>query len=62
MVLNTNKVNKILNWKTRLKVDFAVKLTIEWYREFYENKKKNLTFITNLTKNQILDYHKKFKI
>ena len=62
LVLNTNKVNKILNWKTRLKVDSAVKLTIEWYREFYENKKKNLTLITNLTKNQILDYHKKFKI
>ena len=62
LVLNTDKVNKILNWKTRLKVDFAVKLTIEWYKEFYENKKKNLIFMKNLTKKQILKYHKKFKI
>mgnify|MGYP001227810505 CR=1 FL=1 len=42
--------------------NFAVKLTIEWYKEFYENKKRNLIFKKNLTKKQILDYHKKFKI
>ena len=62
LVLNTNKVNRTLNWKTRLKVDIAVKLTIEWYREFYQNKKKDFTPIKNLTKKQILNYHKKFKI
>ena len=61
LVLNTNKANKVLKWKTRLSVNDAVKLTIHWYKEFYSNK-SNKALMINLTKNQILDYHKKFKI
>ena len=61
LVLNTNKSKKILGWSTRLKVKEAVKLTIEWYRQFYEAK-KNKSYIAQLTRKQILDYHKKFKV
>lgn len=60
LVLNTSKAKKILGWETRLRVDEAVKLTIQWYREFYQNKSKKFSII-DLTKNQILSYHNKFK-
>ena len=38
LVLDTSKAKKVLKWKTRLKVKDALKLTIEWYRNFYEKK------------------------
>lgn len=60
LVLNTKKAKKILNWNTRLNVKQATNLTIEWYKEFYKSKKNNL--IIQLTKNQILQYHRKFKL
>ena len=58
LVLNTKKAEKILNWKTRLNVEAATILTIEWYKKFYKNKKE----ITNFTREQIINYHKKIKI
>ena len=61
LVLNTNKANKILKWKTRLRVTDAVKLTIYWYKEFYQNG-SNYNLMTNLTKKQIISYNKKFNI
>ncbi len=61
LVLNTNKANKVLKWKTRLKVTDAVKLTIQWYKEFYQ-KSSNYVLMTKLTKEQIIKYHKKFNI
>ena len=59
LVLNTSKAQKILKWKTRLKVKESVKLTIDWYKDFYKkgNKKSN---IVQLTKKQIINYHSKF--
>ena len=60
LVLNTKKAKKILNWNTRLNVKQATNLTIEWYKEFYKSKKNNL--IIQLTKDQILQYHRKFKL
>ena len=38
LVLDTSKAQKILNWKTRFKVKESVKLTIDWYREFYKKE------------------------
>ena len=61
LVLDTSKAKKVLKWKTRLKVKDALKLTIEWYRSFYEKKLKKNS-IEDLTDNQILNYHKKFYI
>ena len=61
LVLDTSKAKKVLKWKTRLKVKDALKLTIEWYRSFYE-KKLRKNSIEDLTDNQILNYHKKFHI
>jgi CDP-glucose 4,6-dehydratase len=60
LVLNTKKAKKKLNWNTRLNVKQATNLTIEWYKEFYKSKKNNL--IIQLTKDQILQYHRKFKL
>lgn len=61
LVLNTKKAERILNWKTRLDVRQATILTIEWYKKFYQ-KNKNKQIITEFTKEQIIDYHEKFKI
>lgn len=61
LVLDTSKAKKVLKWKTRLKVKDALKLTVEWYRSFYE-KKLRKSSIKDLTDNQILNYHKKFHI
>ncbi len=61
LVLNTDKAKKILSWNTRLKVPEAVKLTIEWYKEFYKNMNYK-SRINLLTKKQILSYHNKYKI
>ena len=59
LVLNT-KVERILNWKTRLDVRAATILTIDWYRKFYQ-KNKNKKIITEFTKKQISAIMKDFK-
>jgi len=61
LLLNTKKAERILNWKKRLNVREATILTIEWYKKFYQ-KNKNKQIITEFTKEQIIDYHEKFKI
>ncbi len=61
LVLNTKKAERILNWKTRLNVEAATILTIEWYKKFYKEK-KNKKIITEFTKKQIINYHEKFNI
>ena len=60
LICSNTKAKKILNWNTRLNVKQATNLTIEWYKEFYKSKKNNS--IIQLTKNQILQYHGKFKL
>jgi CDP-glucose 4,6-dehydratase len=60
LVLNTKKVKKELKWSTRLNVRKATNLTIEWYKKFIDNNNKKI--VSELTKNQIINYHQKFKI
>ena len=61
LVLDTSKAQKILNWKTRFKVKESVKLTIDWYREFYKKRNTN-SLIIEFTRKQIINYHNKFNI
>ena len=46
--LNSNKAKKILNWKCNLTSRDSIKLTIDWYKQFF--LKKN---ILNISKKQI---------
>lgn len=55
--LNSNKSKKLLNWKTNLNFVESIRYTTEWYKTFYQNKKK----IYNLSSYQILQYTKKIK-
>ncbi len=55
--LNSNKSKKLLNWQTNLNFVESVKYTIEWYKIFYQNKKK----ISELSSYQILQYTRKIK-
>jgi CDP-glucose 4,6-dehydratase len=51
--LNCAKARKKLNWSLIMSSEEAIKLTAQWYKDFYERKKKNLTI------NQIKIYEKK---
>ena len=55
--LNSNKSKKLLNWKTNLNFVESIRYTTEWYKTFYQNKKK----VINLSSYQILQYTKKIK-
>ena len=55
--LNSNKAKVKLNWKTTLNFKESIKITIDWYRNFYERKENNFIFSIN----QILDYEKKMR-
>ena len=37
--LNNNKIKKLINYKFKLKPIDRLALTLEWYKEFYSNKK-----------------------
>ena len=43
--LNSNKSKKYLNWKANLNFVESVKYTIEWYKFFYQNKKKLINYL-----------------
>jgi CDP-glucose 4,6-dehydratase len=51
--LNSIKANKILNWKKILTIEDTLKITINWYKEFYLNKKKANKLIDNDITNYI---------
>ncbi len=48
--LNCNKSNKILRWRSVLSFKETSELTINWYREFYKNKKGIRKFSIELIK------------
>ena len=50
--LNCNKARKKLNWQTALNFEESIKLTVDWYRYYYENKGNTL----HITNNQIKKY------
>ncbi len=39
--LDCTKANTLLNWKPSLSVDESLKMTIEWYKDFYTDNKTN---------------------
>ena len=53
--LNIDKAFHILNWKPSLSFYETIKLTAQWYKEFYENPKN----IYNLSLDQIEFYENK---
>ena len=53
--LNCDKSLFDLNWSSTLKFEETVKMTVDWYKEYYENPDKSLY---NYTINQINEYTK----
>jgi len=42
--LDTNKAKYLLGWKPKLNIDEAVKMAVEWYKNYYD---KNIKKIIN---------------
>ncbi len=43
--LNISKANKELNWHPRLNLEETIKLTVDWYKNYYKsNKSENFTY------------------
>ena len=55
--LNCNKSKKILNWKSILNFKETIKMSVDWYKNYYLDKKNVYQFSIN----QILDYQKLLK-
>ena len=55
--LKTTKAKNILNWSCKLSFEKNIFLITDWYKNFYENKKK----IENISLDQILFYEKILK-
>ena len=53
--LNSNKAKLKLNWTTNLNFKEMIKMTTNWYKNFYEKKENNFEFSIK----QILNYQKK---
>ena len=53
-MLNSKKANKEIKWKPKLNFDDTIRLTVEWYKSYYN--KKNLE---KITKKQIEFFLKK---
>ena len=53
--LSSKLIMKDINWKSRLSINDAIKLTSKWYYEFFKNKKQ----IINFTSQQIEFFLKK---
>jgi len=49
--LNTSKAKKYLKWKSKLRINKSIELTIDWYKSFFNNQDINL-----LTKNQVKNF------
>tara|TARA_B100001989_G_C24502685_1_gene445833 strand:- start:74 stop:1165 length:1092 start_codon:yes stop_codon:yes gene_type:complete len=57
--LNSKKIRKLIGWSTVLSLKQTLKMTAEWYREFYENKK----IITEVQLKEYINFfYKKNKI
>ncbi len=52
LMLNIEKAERVLGWHPSLKADEAIKKTVEWYKNFYNNSADMFDF----TLNQIKDY------
>ncbi len=54
--LNSDKSFNHLNWKSVLTVDQTLKLTMDWYKEYFKNSNNIINF-----SNQQIDYYEKIK-
>lgn len=53
LMLNIEKAKEVLDWTPTYSADMAIMKTIEWYKNFYENKD---TDMFDFTMNQIAEY------
>lgn len=53
LMLNIEKAEKVLGWKPTYSADKAIEKSVEWYKNFYENKEQDMF---ELTMNQISEY------
>ena len=44
LILNSKKINKMMNWKSKLSFKQTVFLTADWYIQYYKNKEKIYQF------------------
>lgn len=51
--LDCSKIKNIIKWKNRLKIEQAVELTVDWHKEFLNNKNN----VYEITSKQIKDYY-----
>tara|TARA_B100001057_G_scaffold43302_2_gene38712 strand:- start:3375 stop:4469 length:1095 start_codon:yes stop_codon:yes gene_type:complete len=58
--LNSKKSTKRLNWKVFMKPNMSLRLTFDWFKVFYFNK-KNKNEVINFTFQQIKNYQKLIK-
>ena len=54
--LNINKAKKELNWEPRLNLEDTINLTVNWYKNFF-NENKNIEFYTKRQIDYFLDNH-----
>ena len=54
--LNSNKAQRLLRWKCKLSLKESLKITIEWYKKYYQ--KKNVYKISLETLKKYLDHKK----
>ncbi len=54
--LNSNKAQRLLKWKCKLSLKESLKITIEWYKKYYQ--KKNVYKISLETLKKYLDHKK----
>lgn len=53
LMLNIEKAEKVLGWKPTYSADKAIEKSVEWYKNFYENKEQDMF---EFTLNQISEY------
>ena len=50
--ISSNKIKKFLNWSNKIKLEETLKLTLDWYQKYFDNKKTS--YINTVT--QIKNY------
>ena len=56
--LNSNKAKKYLKWECKLRISQSLKQTIDWYQNYYKNKKQDVKKISVQT---LTEYQKLWK-
>ena len=53
--LNSDKANMLLGWRDVMDIDLAVKMSVQWYKKYYDNNSKGMY---EFTSDQIDEYMK----